>query len=157
MLDSTLVHDTFILQRQFKQAPARVFAAFADTATKRRWFAESNTHDVLSFALDFRIGGTESARYRLNASTPFAGVELAHEATILDIVPDERITIASTMSFGAKRISATLATFEFQSLPSGTALVCTHQAVYFDGADGPVARRAGMEALLERLTQQMDD
>ncbi len=157
MLDSTLVHDTFILQRQFKQAPARVFAAFADTGKKRRWFAESSTHDVLSFASDFRVGGLESAHYRLNASTPFAGVELAHEATILDIVSDERITIASTMSFGAKRISATLATFEFQPSPSGTTLICTHQAVYFEGADGPVARRAGMEALLDRLTQQGED
>jgi uncharacterized protein YndB with AHSA1/START domain len=156
MVETTMTHDTFIIERHLAHSPARVFSAFADAGRKRRWFGESSTHDVLSFVADFRVGGIESARYRLNASTPFPGIELNHEGTILDIVPDVRIAIASTMAFGDKRISATLATFEFLHSPSGTTLVCTHQAVYFEGADGPIARRAGMEALLDRLAQQLD-
>lgn len=156
MADTTLTHDTFIIERHLRHSPARVFSAFADADKKRRWFGESPTHDVLAFTSEFRIGGHESARYRLNAGTPFPGVELSHDGTILDIVPDTRLTVASTMSFGDRRISATLVTFEFLPSPSGTTLLCTHQAVYFDGADGPAARRDGMEALLDRLARQLD-
>lgn len=156
MVETTTTHDTFIIERHLAHPPARVFAAFAEPDKKRRWFGESPTHDVLAFTSEFRVGGVESARYRLNAGTPFPGIELSHEGTILDIVPDTRVTVASTMAFGGKRISATLVTFEFLRSPSGTTLLCTHQAVYFEGADGPAARRAGIEALLDRLAQQLD-
>jgi uncharacterized protein YndB with AHSA1/START domain len=44
--------------------PARVFAAFANGATKRRWFAEGEGWEVLEFTLDFRVGGGEVSRFR---------------------------------------------------------------------------------------------
>ncbi|MFP5389937.1 MAG: SRPBCC domain-containing protein [Gammaproteobacteria bacterium] len=155
MLESTVVHDTFVLRRAFRQAPARVYAALADPAKKRRWFGEGATHDVLAFEMDFRVGGAERARYRLNANTPFPGAELAHDGAFVDIVPDQRITIASTMSFGDKRISAALVTFEVLAAAEGTTLICTHQAVFYEGADGPEMRRAGWNQLLDQLVREL--
>ncbi len=37
MEKTTTVHSTFSLERSFKATPERVFAAFADPASKRRW------------------------------------------------------------------------------------------------------------------------
>ena len=62
-------------------SPERVFAAFADPAKKRRWFAESEHHDVEQFEMDFRAGGVERASYRFKAGTPFPGTVLASIAT----------------------------------------------------------------------------
>ncbi len=155
MIESSVVQDSFVLHRSFSKSPSEVFAAFTDPSKKRRWFADGNSHDVLSYELDFSVGGAESAQYRLNDSTPFPGVTIEHQGTHLDIVPGERIVIGSTMAFGGKRISASLVTFELIAATLGTTLICTHQAVFFEGADGPQMRRAGMETLLDRLTALM--
>ena len=64
-----------------------MFSAFADAATKRRWFAESENHEVEEFAMDFRVGGGERFRYRFAEGTPFPGVALSGEGSYQDIVP----------------------------------------------------------------------
>ena len=155
MSESNVVHDTFVIHRTFAKSAAKVYAAFAEPAKKRRWFAEGDTHDVLMFEMDFRPGGSEQALYRLNDRTPFAGVEIKHTGTFLDVVPDARVVIGSSMSFGGKPISASLITFEIVPGESGTTLVCTHQAVFFEGADGPQMRRVGMDELLDRLVKSL--
>jgi len=40
MSERTVNHSTFVIERHYAAAPERVFAAFADPAKKRRWFAE---------------------------------------------------------------------------------------------------------------------
>src|SRR6266481_3820107 len=106
MEEQSVVHNTFVIERTYPTTPERVFAAFADPAKKRRWFAEGHSHDVEEFEMDFRVGGSERARYRMNESTPFPGTSLTNDGTYLDIVPNRRVTIAATMSLGGKRISA---------------------------------------------------
>jgi uncharacterized protein YndB with AHSA1/START domain len=156
MPESTLVHDTFVIQRHFSKTAAQVYAAFSDPNKKRRWFAEGKSHDVLAFEMDFRVGGAEHAHYRMNDSTPFPGAVLKHQASFLDIVPESRVVMASTMAFGDKTISSSLVAFEILPSDSGTALICTHQAVFFEGADGPQIRRAGMDELLNRLVDFLE-
>lgn len=144
--------NTFVIDREFAAAPARVYAAFADPRTKQRWFAEGQTHDIEHYAMQFETGGREQARYRLRPGTPFPGVVLEADGVILDIEPERRIVIASTMAIGGRRISASLQTFEFTAAGSGnTRLLFTHQAAFFEGADGPDMRRAGWEQLFGQL------
>jgi uncharacterized protein YndB with AHSA1/START domain len=155
MEEQPVVHSTFVIERTYPKPPERVFSAFADAATKRRWFAEAESHDVEEFEMDFRVGGVERARYRLNARTPFEGVVLASEGSYQDIVPDRRIVTASTMALGGRRISASLVTIELVPTAEGTDLVCTHQGAFFEGADGPEMREAGWRQLLDRLTDEL--
>ena len=155
MEDRSVTHNTFVIERSYSTSPERVFAAFADPAKKRRWYAEGDAHDVEEFEMDFRPGGLERASYRFKAGTPFPGTVLANETTFQDIVPDRRVVFASTMTVGDKRISASLATFEFLPSETGTDLLFTHQGAFFEGADGPEMREAGWRKLLEQLTEAL--
>jgi uncharacterized protein YndB with AHSA1/START domain len=156
---NSVTHNTFVIERTYPATAERVFAAFAEAATKRRWYAEGERHEIENFEMDFRPGGIERSRYRFKAGTPFPGVTLTSEGTYQDIVPNRRVVTASTMSLGDKRISATLVTIEL--VPEGgdstmsTRLICTHQGALFEGADGPQMREAGWRHLFERLANEL--
>jgi uncharacterized protein YndB with AHSA1/START domain len=137
MQEPSVIHSTFVIERSYPTPPDRLFSAFADAAKKRVWFAESGTHDVEEFAMDFRVGGAEVARYRFKEGTPFPGVAFVHEGNFLDIVPNRRIVSSSAMAIGENRISASLVTVEFLPTDTGTDLICTHQGAFFEGSDGP--------------------
>lgn len=146
---STVVHSTFSLERVYEATPARVFAAFADLPTKRRWMVEGEGWEVDEYTMDFRVGGLEGRfRYR-------GGPEIRNDTIYQDIVADRRIVFAYTMTVGDKRISASLATVELIPLDDRTRLTYTEQGAFFDGADTPQAREVGCGALLESLAQEL--
>lgn len=151
MPDPPVIHDTFVIERNFPQPPETVFAAFADPVKKRLWFAVGGSTEVEDYSMDFRIGGLERTVYRFKEGTPFPGVELTNDGAFLDIVPNQRIVTASGMALGGKRISASLVTFELRPSATGTELICTHQAAFFEGADGPAMRKAGWQKLFDNL------
>lgn len=153
--EQSVIHSTFVIERRYPKLPEEVFSAFADTAKKRRWFAEGENHEVEEFAIDFRVGGTERSRYRFKPGTPFQGVAVINEVSYLDIVPNRRIVTASTMILGDQRISSSLVTVEFLPTDQGTDLICTHQGAFFEGADGPQIRESGWRTLLERLATEL--
>jgi uncharacterized protein YndB with AHSA1/START domain len=155
MEEQSVIHNTFVIERSYPVTPERVFAAFADPAKKRRWFAEGHHHDVEQFEMDFRVGGVERSRYRFKAGTPFPGVAMTSEGTHQDIVPNQRIVIASTMSIGGNRISSALVTFEFLPTEKGTDLIFTHQAAFFEDADGPAMRQEGWRKLFDKLAAEL--
>ena len=148
--------NTFTIERIYATTPARVFRAFGDPEKKRRWYAEGDNHEVVQFEMQFEVGGSEHSTYRFKAGTPFAGVELSSVGVHLDVVPDLRIVLASTMAFAGNRISATLVTIELTPVENGTKLTCIHQGVFFEGADGPQIREAGWRKLFERLAVALD-
>ena len=152
-----VVHDTFVLERSYPASPERVFSYFSDPAKKRRWFGDAASHDVEAFELDFRVGGVERNRYRMNDKTPFPGTILANEGTIQEIAPGRRVVTATTMAMGDHRISSALITVELTPEGEGTRLVCTHQAAFYEGADGPQMRKGGWEQLFDKLGRAMAD
>ncbi len=150
MPEPSVLHDTFVIERLFAASPARVFAAFADPVRKRRWFAGEASGE---FRCDFRVGGAEFNRSIMGDQTPFPGTPLVSDGVFLDIVTDHRIVMAAAMSLGERRISTALTTYEFRATPTGSTMLFTHQAAFFEGSDGPQMRRAGWEAILSRLDQ----
>jgi uncharacterized protein YndB with AHSA1/START domain len=93
----------------------------------------------------------------MNASTPFPGVILANEGVIQEIAPGRRVVTATTMAMGDHRISSALITIELVPEGGGTKLICTHQAAFYEGADGPQMRKDGWVGLFDRLAQVMAD
>ena len=146
----SVVHSTFSIERTYPSAPARVFAAFSNQGTKRRWFVEGEGWQIDEFTLDFRVGGREISRFRFKGGGP-----MGNDTVYLDIVADRRIVLAYTMTIGEKRISVSLATVELTPAGTGTRLVYTEQAAFFDGADKPEMREAGCRELLEKLGEEL--
>lgn len=154
MAHPSVTHTTFVIERSFPTTPEHVFAAFADPAKKRRWFAESEGFEVREFEMDFRVGGVERSRFHVGEG-PHKGAACTNDTTYQDIVPNHRVVIAYTMTLGDQRISASLATFEFMPVDKGTNLIFTEQAAFFEGADGPEMRKDGWNQLLEQLAKEL--
>ncbi|HEY3951465.1 SRPBCC domain-containing protein [Phenylobacterium sp.] len=155
MSQSTVLHDTFTIERSYPKGRARVFAYLADPAKKRRWYAASDAPDA--FEMDFREGGAEKSRTVMGADTPFPGVVLANDGVFEDIVPEVRIVLATSMKMGGRRISSSLITFELFDEGDGAKLILTHQACFYEGSGGAEMRQRGWNALLDRLSQAMAD
>ena len=146
MTKRSATHATFTLERTYDSPPAKVFNAFADPAIKRRWFVEGEGWEVEEFSPDFKVGGYERSRFRFRGGAP-----VRNDTTYHDIVPNERIIMAYTMTVGENRISASLATFEFKPEGAGTKLVLTEQGAFLDGLDSVEPRKGGWRDLLEAL------
>ena len=146
-MPSTVLHDTFILEREYPVTPDRVFDAFADLETKERWFGgfDDWTSDG-EHTLDFRVGGHEH-----EAGGPPGGFVSTFDATYLDIIQDERIIYSYSMTIDGVPLSVSLATIEIRPIATGSRLRMTEHGAYFDTADGPAQRIEGTEHLLNAL------
>ena len=155
MEERSVTHSTFVIERTYSSAPERVFAAFADPARKRRWFAGERNMTVEEHSLDFRVGGTEHARYRFPEGSRFPGAVMGNDTVYQDIVENRRIVVAYTMSMDGRRFSASLATFELVPADGGTNLIFTEQGAFFEGSDGAEMREGGWRKLLEKLGEEL--
>lgn len=152
---SDLVHDSFTITRRYDHAPKEVFAAFADARKRRRWFAEGEGFIVDSYELDFRVNGSETSAFRVD--TPeFRSEEISNQTFFLDIVENERIVSAYSMSNVGVPFSASLQTITLQPDDGGTLLTLMEQVTFLEGADGLELRREGTEQLLESLGRELD-
>jgi uncharacterized protein YndB with AHSA1/START domain len=149
-----ILHNTFVIERNYPQPPAGVFAAFSQPARKRRWYVESE-HEIREFEMEFRVGGNERFRYCFKEGHPIAGSEIANESTYHDIVPEQRIVMTSRMSLNGKPITVMLSTFEFRPSGTGTELVLTHQGTYIEWPDGAHMIEEGWRGLLGRLETEV--
>lgn len=159
--EDTVTFATFAIERTYAAKPSRVFAAFANPESKRKWFAEGSDHEVVSFELEFRVGGTEKSRFRFKGGPGgpggHGGLLMGNDTVFQDIVEGRRIVFAYVMTMGDKRISASLGTVELFAEGEGTKLLFTEQAAFFAGGDGAEMRKGGWTILFEKLAKHLGE
>jgi uncharacterized protein YndB with AHSA1/START domain len=141
MTNLAVVHATFALERIFPVPPSRVFLAWADPESKRRWFAG----DDADHQLDFRVGGREVNYGRHD------GVRLTFESFYRDIVADERIVYTSVLWQDDRPATMSLTTVELHEAGDGTRLVLTEQGAFLDDLEQPAWREQGTGDWLDAL------
>ncbi|UPT61408.1 MAG: SRPBCC family protein [Hyphomonadaceae bacterium JAD_PAG50586_4] len=151
MTKGSATHDTFMIEREYKAAPAKVFAAFSKPAAKIRWFGGPDDWEKSNYKLDFRVGGRESV-----SGGPPGGPVHSYDGLIMDIVENKRLIIAYEMHLDETRISVSLGTTEFRANGSGTRLVYTEQGVFLDGFDDAGGRERGTQELFDQLGISLD-
>jgi uncharacterized protein YndB with AHSA1/START domain len=151
MTERSVTHSTFRIERSYDDAsPEQVFFAFADKASKRRWFVEGEGWEIDSFDIDFRPGGVESSSFRYRG-----GPQVSNHTIYHDIVEHRRIVFSYSMTVGDSRISASLGTIELFPEGNATRLVYTEQGAFLDGHDNVAQREAGCRELYEALALEL--
>jgi len=152
MTQRSVTHAIFTLERTYPHAPQRVYDAFATAEGKARWFhGQPGEWEVLEQAFDFREGGEErlAGRWSTGRVSDF-------RARYLDILPGERIVYVYEMWIDGTKISASLATLQFQPAAGGTRLTVTEQGAFLDGYDDAGSREHGTGELLDQLAIALD-
>jgi uncharacterized protein YndB with AHSA1/START domain len=143
MSQRSVEHATFALERTYDASPDRVFAAWADSEAKARWFDDSETEVVEH---DFRVGGWERRRGKAPDGRAYS-----FQALYQDIVPSQRIVYTYDMLVDGTRFSVSVATVELRPERDRTRLVYTEQSAFLDGHEPPAQREQGMGSLLDAL------
>jgi uncharacterized protein YndB with AHSA1/START domain len=147
MTDPSVVNATFTHEQDYAFSPARVFAAWADPATKARWFGgrAAEHHELV-----FRAGGSEITRGRNKQ-----GQTLTFASHYHDIVTDHRIVYSSTLSVDDTPVTISLTTVLLEPHGDGTTLVLTEHAAYLDGHEQPEWRQQGTRHQLAALDDEL--
>jgi uncharacterized protein YndB with AHSA1/START domain len=150
MKPRSVTHASFTIKRSFRQAPDRVFAAFATESNKQAWFHGPDEWGRDKHEMDFRVGGRETS-----VGGPPGGPVSSFRGIYQDIVPDERIVFSYDMDLDGERISVSLTTIELKRDGAGTHLTYTEQGAYLDGWDHPDGREQGTRDLLDNLERYL--
>jgi uncharacterized protein YndB with AHSA1/START domain len=142
-------HGTIRLERRYRAAPARVFAAWAEPGARAkldvpgRWVIAEQT-------FDFREGGRELKRFG-----PKEDPRFLTDKVYRDIVADRRIVFSYFMTARDEPVSASLTTVELAPDGQGTRLLLVEQIVFFDGKDNVANREEGLSSMLDKIGEAM--
>ncbi|HLI02531.1 MAG TPA: SRPBCC family protein [Acidimicrobiales bacterium] len=147
MTNPSVHHDTFVIERTYPVAPARVFRALTDPEAKAQWFLAPAPWKSSDYRLDCRVGGTEHAESR----EPNGRAHI-YDATYHEVVPDRRVVFSYDMRLGSELVSVSLTTIEVAPVQGGTSLTFTEQGAFIGGDPaGAASRVEGTEYLLDNL------
>ncbi len=159
MSDQNVGHGFFVIERLIEAPPSRVYAAFATTEGKARWFGPPHPDGkVLKRESDFRVGGRDRLLCEWAAGshpkTP-TGVTTDFRAEYWDIVPQQRIVYVYEMYLGERKISVSLAMVELRPQKGSTRLIITEQGVFLNGYRDENSREQGVNDLVDRLVSSL--
>lgn len=149
LIKRSVAHGMFTIERTYPGVtPQRVFDAFASVEGKNGWFTAPNPDwDIAERTMDFRVDGRE----RLVGHWK-SGMVTEFDAIYLDIVPGERIIYTYGMHLDGRKISDSLATFEFKAAAGGgAAFRMTEQGAFLDGFDDNGGRERGSIGIIDKL------
>ncbi len=147
---AAITHATFCLERVYDAAPARVFHAFTDPEARSRWFFKTDSWSLHAHSGgELAIGAQESSRF----SPPGATVVITNDSIYLDVVENERLIFAYSMTIAGAPLSSSLATVELRAEGKGTRLVFTEQGAYLAG--NVAGREDGTRLMLESLAEEI--
>lgn len=146
MTSNSVAHATFTVERVYTAPITRVFEAWADSATKARWFAGGEA----KHELDFRVGGREVTRGHHD------GVDMVFESWYRDIVPEERIVYVSSLTSAGKLATVSTTTVLLAPKGEATRLLLTEQGTFLDRLEEPGWREQGTSDQLSALEAELD-
>lgn len=129
-------HAQFTIERRLSVPPALAFSAFAQLERKKQWFG-CNPEGEAVHELDFRIGGREVWDGKVHA------VPHRNDAVYFDIIDNERIVYAYSMTFAGEPVSVSLTTITFAADGSGCLMRFHEQGVFFRGEADAIEREHG--------------
>ena len=138
-------HGTIRLERHYKAAPARVFAAWADPKARAQWDVPGRWV-IAEQSFDFREGGRELKRFGPKDDPRFVADKL-----YLDIMSDRRIVFSYSMTSRGEPVSVSLTTVDIMPDGQGTKLLLTEQIVFLDGKDNQANREEGLASMLDKI------
>ena len=149
----SVAHGVFTIERTYASVtPQRVFDAFASVEGKHGWFTAPNDQwDIVERTMDFTVGGRERLKGRWKS-----GLVTEFDATYFDIIPGERIVYAYEMRLDGRKISVSLATFEFKRSGAGAKLIMTEQGAFLDGYDDNGSRERGSRGIIDKLSAYLE-
>jgi uncharacterized protein YndB with AHSA1/START domain len=149
-MSKAVIHNSFVVERVYPKSAEKVFQAFSDPVKKRRWFAEGEGFELSDYSLDFRVGGFERSRFSV-----INGPALTNDCVYLDIVDNERMVFAYSMTLAGNPMSSSLGCIELLPHKEGTLLKMTEHTAYVDGNDGGAGRKEGTIGLFEALAKEL--
>jgi uncharacterized protein YndB with AHSA1/START domain len=146
-------HGTIRLERRYKAAPARVFAAWAEPKARAQWDVPGRWV-IAEQTFDFREGGRERKRFG-----PQGDPHLVADTLYLDVVAERRIVFSYSMTSRGTPISVSLTTVEISPAPSSggrnSQLLLTEQVAFLDGNDNAANREEGLASMLDKIGESL--
>ena len=149
MIERSLVHGSFTVERNYSRSPAVVFSAWARPEFKRQWFGspeEGNADHIF----EFRVGGREFNEGKVGDDT------YTFDVRYHDIVENNRIVYTYEMKLNGQRISVSVASVEFRPVDNGTRMIVREDGAFLDGLDTVKQREDGTNYLIDQLGQWLD-
>ncbi|MET3848314.1 MULTISPECIES: SRPBCC family protein [unclassified Paenibacillus] len=137
--ERSVIHETFVIERNYQAAPAKVFSAWSDPELKSAWFPKADS-------FEFKVGGRE-----VNAGGPPDGPVFTFDAVYQEIAENERIVYTYTLDQGDSRMSISVVSVQFQASGQGTRLIYTEHGAFLDGLDTASMREHGTKIMLDKL------
>jgi uncharacterized protein YndB with AHSA1/START domain len=143
-MDSPATETLLIIRRTFEVPPAKVFQAWTDPQSLKKWCAPGDDYETPIAEVDLRIGG----KYRIGMKPP-GSAEIQIASGVYREVEIPRRLVYTWSWEGGPDTGETVVTVEFRTVPKGTELMLRHE--FFPNKKAKEAHESGWTGCINRL------